>query len=48
MTNTKTLYEKLASDNLTDDDKDKLLTLLDNLTKQSKQRLKVPKNTWRN
>jgi len=34
MTSTKTLYEKLASDTLTDDDKDKLLTLLDNIAKQ--------------
>ena len=34
MTNTHILYEKLASDNLTDDDKIMLLTLLDNLTKQ--------------
>ena len=34
MMDTKTLYAKVASDNLTDDDKDKLLTLLDNLTKQ--------------
>jgi len=40
MTNTKTLYEKLASDNLTDDDKDKLLTLLDNLTKQKQAKAK--------
>ena len=36
MTNTKMLSEKLASDNLTDDDKIMLLTLLDNLTKQKK------------
>ena len=34
MTNTKKKSEKLASDNLTDDDKIMLLTLLDNLTKQ--------------
>ena len=34
MTNTKKISEKLASDNLTDDDKIMLLTLLDNLTKQ--------------
>ena len=43
MTNTKTLYEKLASDNLTDDDKDKLLTLLDNLTKQKQAKAKSTK-----
>ena len=34
MTNTKTLYEKLVSDNLTDDDKENLLTLLDKVTRQ--------------
>ena len=34
MTNAKTLYDKLASDTLTDDDKNMLLTLLDNLNKQ--------------
>ena len=34
MTNLKTIYEKLASDNLTDDDKKNLLTLLETITKQ--------------
>ena len=38
MMNAKTLYEKVACDNLTDDDKDKLLTLLDNVTKQKEAR----------
>ena len=48
MMDTKTLYAKVASDNLTDDDKDKLLTLLNNLTKQKEANEKSVKNTWRN
>jgi len=40
MMDTKTLYAKVASDNLTDDDKDKLLTLLNNLTKQKEENAK--------
>ena len=49
MMNAKTLYEKVACDNLTDDDKDKLLTLLDNVTKQKEAKgKKREKNTWRN
>ena len=43
MMDTKTLYAKVASDNLTDDDKDKLLTLLDNLTKQKEAKAKNAK-----
>ena len=43
MMDTKTLYAKVASDNLTDDDKDKLLTLLNNLTKQKEENAKSVK-----
>ena len=43
MMDTKTLYAKVASDNLTDDDKDKLLTLLNNLTKQKEAKAKSAK-----
>ena len=43
MTNTKTLYEKLVSDNLTDDDKENLLTLLDKVTKQKEAKAKSSK-----
>ena len=43
MMDTKSLYAKVASDNLTDDDKDKLLTLLNNLTKQKEAKAKSAK-----
>ena len=43
MTNTKTLYEKLASDNLTDDDKENLLTLLDKVIKLKEAKAKSSK-----
>ena len=43
MMNAKTLYDKISADSLTDDDKDKVLTLLDNVTKQKEAKAKSAK-----
>ena len=48
MTNLKTIYEKQASDNLTDDDKKNLLTLLETITKQKLAKANSSKNIWKN